>query len=75
METEWELIQLELKYCERCGGLWMRARGSHQVYCALCALQLKDYPVAREARKVRLPLRKLDTKRPPAAVYSEGGNA
>jgi Zn-finger nucleic acid-binding protein len=37
METETvELIQVELKYCERCGGLWLRRQGSEQVYCASC---------------------------------------
>ena len=30
-------IQLELKYCERCGGLWLRPRGSELVFCAACA--------------------------------------
>lgn len=53
METGWELIRLELKYCERCGGLWMRTRGSHDVYCALCVLQLKEFPAARGRRKSR----------------------
>ena len=30
-------IQLELKYCERCGGLWLRPRGSDIVFCPCCA--------------------------------------
>ncbi len=30
-------IQLELKYCERCGGLWLRPKGSDLVFCAGCA--------------------------------------
>lgn len=30
-------VQLELKYCERCGGLWLRLRGSDLVYCGSCA--------------------------------------
>ena len=29
-----EAIQLELKYCERCGALWLRLRGAQQIYCA-----------------------------------------
>lgn len=30
-------IQLELKYCERCGGLGTRPRGSDLIFCAACA--------------------------------------
>jgi hypothetical protein len=30
--------QLELKYCERCGGLWLRPVGGGQIYCAGCAV-------------------------------------
>lgn len=30
-------VQLELKYCERCGGLWLRLRGSDLVFCSACA--------------------------------------
>ncbi len=30
-------LQFELKYCERCGGLWLRPVGGPQVYCAGCA--------------------------------------
>jgi len=29
-------ILIELKYCERCGGLWLRPQGSGAVYCAGC---------------------------------------
>jgi Zn-finger nucleic acid-binding protein len=31
------VIQLELKYCERCGGLWLRPRGSEVVFCNRCS--------------------------------------
>lgn len=34
---EFGAIQLELKYCERCGGLWLRPRGSDLVFCGPCA--------------------------------------
>ena len=30
-------IQLELKYCERCGGLWLRPQGSDLIFCGACA--------------------------------------
>jgi hypothetical protein len=29
-------VGLELKYCERCGGLWLRPRGSPRIYCRPC---------------------------------------
>jgi len=34
---EMEIVQLELKYCESCGGLWLRPKGSAGVECASCA--------------------------------------
>ena len=36
--------QVELKYCERCGGLWLRPRGTHQVHCASCRARLAARP-------------------------------
>ncbi len=30
-------LKIELKYCERCGGLWFRPESSQQVYCVSCA--------------------------------------
>jgi hypothetical protein len=30
-------IQMELKYCERCGGLWLRVKASGLVFCGPCA--------------------------------------
>lgn len=38
------LVGLELKYCEQCGGLWLRRRGSEECYCAACARFLEDIP-------------------------------
>jgi hypothetical protein len=42
-----EVIHLELKYCERCGGLWMREVGSEDRYCGSCAVQMAGYPAPR----------------------------
>ncbi len=36
-EMELGVSQLELKYCERCGGLWLRPRGSDLIFCGPCA--------------------------------------
>jgi len=30
------VIKLELKYCENCGGLWIRRKGDHLLYCNGC---------------------------------------
>jgi len=55
--------QVELKYCERCGGLFLRARTSDVVFCAECALRLAELPeptllmpkkAGRKSRKPRL---------------------
>ena len=51
---------LELKYCERCGGLWLRPVGGGQVYCVECARAMGELPPASYPRKspgsARMPL-------------------
>jgi hypothetical protein len=37
MDREADLIVLEPKYCELCGGLWLRLVGSPAIYCVHCA--------------------------------------
>jgi Zn-finger nucleic acid-binding protein len=32
-------MAVELKYCERCGGLWLRRPGQELVYCERCRAQ------------------------------------
>ena len=48
-------IQVELKYCERCGGLWLRPQGTNGVYCGSCRVCLAAMPNPGEAppRKAR----------------------
>jgi Zn-finger nucleic acid-binding protein len=48
-------IRVELKYCERCGGLWLRPQGAEGVYCASCRVGLAAMPDPRKAppRKAR----------------------
>jgi Zn-finger nucleic acid-binding protein len=52
---EGQEIQVELKYCERCGGLWLRPQGADGVYCAGCSVRLAAMPNPGEAprRKAR----------------------
>lgn len=33
-------VSVELKYCERCGGLWLRRQGTDDVYCKACMQHL-----------------------------------
>jgi len=35
---------LELKYCERCGGLWLRPAGGRQIYCVACGRAVAELP-------------------------------
>ncbi|HEV2729286.1 MAG TPA: hypothetical protein VGV15_04575 [Terriglobales bacterium] len=48
---------VELKYCERCGGIWLRAQGESEVYCAGCRVRMAEMerPVEGRSRKPRLP--------------------
>jgi Zn-finger nucleic acid-binding protein len=39
-------MTLELKYCERCGGLWLRPGGGAQIYCAACGREVAELPRA-----------------------------
>jgi Zn-finger nucleic acid-binding protein len=52
-------LSLELKYCERCGGLWLRPAGGEQIYCAVCGRAIAELPPAshevRNARAPRMP--------------------
>ena len=38
--------RVEMKYCERCGALWVRAIGSRNVYCGRCECQMRELPLA-----------------------------
>jgi hypothetical protein len=50
-------VRMELKYCEHCGGLWVRERGTGVVYCDKCQGQLEEMPVRkRKLGRVRLPV-------------------
>ena len=57
--TELYEILIELKYCERCGGLWLRPQGSTTVYCAGCKAVLDS----RQTPMVTSPLRSQRRKR------------
>jgi hypothetical protein len=74
-----EIVRLELKYCERCGGLWMRTWGTDDVYCPSCAVQMLDLPPVRRRRKPHLPVNdrgEIKSQCEELSVFCvEGGNA
>ncbi len=37
-------VRMELKYCERCGGLWLREHASGMAFCGGCELKLAGMP-------------------------------
>ena len=45
-------IQMELKYCERCGGLWLRPKGEDEVYCAECTPKMAEVTVSRRRPRI-----------------------
>jgi len=51
-------VRVELKYCEHCGGLWVRERGAGVVYCDNCQAKVSDLPIPKKKPgKVMLPVR------------------
>ena len=50
-------VGVELKYCEHCGSLWVRARGAG-VYCNKCEAKVADLPEPlKKPKKPVLPVR------------------
>jgi hypothetical protein len=49
-------IGMELKYCEHCGGLWVRERGAG-VYCEKCQRAVAELPAPKKkAGRIILPV-------------------
>ena len=78
---EIEIVEVELKYCERCGGLWLRPCGSTRVFCATCAPKMAALELPQEAIRVAIPAPVDDGEdfdgrlEHLAALCGEGGNA
>ena len=67
-------IQLELKYCERCGALWLRPKGSNLGFCASCAVVMAGLaPNSRFLKQRQSAISRSQTAE--SAFWSEGGNA
>lgn len=53
--TDTNSVRVELKYCEHCGGLWVR-EGGGGVYCGKCQDKVSELPVPKKKPgKVVLP--------------------
>ncbi len=46
------IIHFELKYCERCGGLWLRRCNVLAIYCSPCARQMEEIARGRLHRLI-----------------------
>ena len=47
-------LRMELKYCERCGELWLRGAGGESVFCSRCGAQLAEETALLEGRGRRV---------------------
>jgi ribosomal protein S27AE len=41
-------IRMELKYCERCGGLFLRQAESARVYCVTCGPAMQEMAIGKK---------------------------
>ena len=48
-------VRVELKYCERCGGLFLRRPAENRVYCTVCTVHLAQQTDASEMAGAALP--------------------
>ena len=56
--NESNVVGVELKYCEHCGGLWVRELGAGTVYCERCETKVADLPAPKLKRsRMALPVR------------------
>jgi hypothetical protein len=53
VKLELGIVRLELKYCERCGGLWAREHGVLQSRCERCITEEKQLTKLWRARSNR----------------------
>ena|ERR1700761_2508682 len=59
-------LELELKYCERCGTLRLRPTGSSRIYCASCEREMEK--VRKAAHRNQAPGAQASEKRPCRSV-------
>jgi Zn-finger nucleic acid-binding protein len=73
------LVPVELKYCERCGGLWLRPKEETEIYCPECVPKMAEMPQPRRKRVLVVAVNSIDEMEAClaelAGVCAEGGNA
>ena len=83
-ESEGEAVRMELKYCEHCGGLWLRECGAGVVYCGNCRTKVTDLPVPKkkpqrvilpEAQRTAVEEYRIDEEEPESNLEAAGGAA
>jgi Zn-finger nucleic acid-binding protein len=71
--------RVEMKYCERCGALWLRGIGSRKVYCRQCERQMRELPLAGHQkagmRRRETALIEVDVLQASAETTAIGGGA
>ena len=72
-----DAIQMKLKYCERCGALWLRLTGSDLIFCSPCSVVLAGLARNPRFREPRVSSSRVDgmERKINTAFWSEGGNA
>lgn len=72
-------MPVELKYCERCGGLWFRPKEDAEIYCPACAEQMAELAQPRAKRVLVVAVDSIDELEAYLAELSgmcgKGGNA
>lgn len=64
-------LRVELKYCEHCGGLWVR-EGGGGVYCERCQPKVADLPIPKKKRPGKASAPVARKKRAGGAVLPVG---
>ena len=65
-------IELELKYCERCGALWLRLKDSDSAVCGRCMKAMAGLP---RWQRIEFPDEVSISTVRHGAFWAEGGNA
>ncbi len=66
IEQDTPVVHLELKYCERCGSLWLREADSGGIYCARCIAAVgRMAPSTRQRNTARVPGSEYGAQLPP----------
>ncbi len=73
------IVLMDLKYCDRCGALFLRPQESEVLFCPSCEVEMVELPLpsSKVSRAYRPRARKIGAECEGEALlaYSEGGNA